>query len=172
MKRLWVAVVLLVFAAVCAGDDMAMHMSKVQSSAQWEKMKSLAGAWEGTMTEEGQKIPSKTSFRMTGDGSAIMSTLGEGTPYEMVTMFHTDGPKVMMTHYCAAHNQPRLKAVESKDPNTIAFEFVDATNLNPGEGHMHRVVFTFDGPDHHTEDWTSKQGDKETTGHFDFKRAK
>ncbi len=149
----------------------AQDHSKIQSSPQWEKMKTLVGHWEGTMEEAGQKFPARTNYRMTGDGSALMNTLGEGSPYEMVSMIHPDGPKLMMTHYCAGHNQPRMRVVNSSDPNKIVFDFVDITNASPSDSHMHRVTFTFDGPDHHTEDWVSKQGDKETLGHFDFRRV-
>jgi len=172
-RTLWVLMsVLVAVVFTVAADDHDMHHSKVQSTPQWEQMKTLVGEWEGTMEEGGQKLPAKTSFRMTGDGSAILNALGEGSPWEMVTMFHTDGTRLMATHYCAAHNQPRFKSVATKNPNQIAFEFLDVTNAAPGDSHMSRVVLTFDGPDHHTEDWTSSEGGKESTGHFDFHRAK
>jgi hypothetical protein len=138
----------------------------------WVRMKTLAGAWEGTYEEEGTKKASTTSFRMVSGGSAILNTLAEGTPHEMVTMFHMDLGDLIATHYCAAQNQPRFKAVPSQSTDRITFEFKDGTNIAPGDGYMHRVVFTFDGPDHHTEDWTFLENGKESTAHFDFHRRK
>jgi hypothetical protein len=38
---------------------------------------------------------------------------------------------------------------------------------------MQEVTFTFDGADHHTEDWASVDATGTVTvGHFDFKRKK
>lgn len=171
MRKMILLGVLLV--AVCglsfAGDEPA----KTKDSAAWAKMKTLVGSWEGSMMEGGQKQTAHSSFRMTSNGSVLMNVLGEGTQHEMVTMIHPDVNDLVATHYCAAMNQPRMKYVPGKDPNQIAFEFKDITNLKaPEDGHMNSVVFTFDGPDHHAEDWNYIDHGKKTTGHFDFKRTK
>ncbi len=34
-------------------------------------------------------------------------------PENMITMFHMDGDRLLMTHYCGAGNQPRMKLVAS-----------------------------------------------------------
>ena len=93
--------------------------------------------------------------RLTADGSAVMHVMGKGTPHEMVTMFHPDGKRLLATHYCAAHNQPRMALVPGKEANQVAFEFVDGTNIAAGDEHMKRVVITFVDADHHDERWTS-----------------
>ena len=74
----------------------------------------------------------------------------------MITMFNLDGPnRLLMTHYCAAGNQPRMQASVSPDGKTITFNFVDATNLaSPDAGHMQQMVLTVLDDNHHTEDWT------------------
>ena len=141
------------------------------SSAAFDKLKSLAGEWEGTMNEGGKEIPSKTSFRVVSDGSALMNVLASGTPYEMVTMFHMDGSDLLATHYCAAHNQPRFRFVSASEPNVVSFEFKDATNLSsPSASHMVRIKFTLLDPNHHLEDWTSTENGQTNTGVFDFHR--
>ena len=122
---------------------------------EWQKLKSLVGQWEGTMEEGGKQMPATVEVRMTGDGSAIMHVMGKDTPYEMVTMIDPDGKRLLATHYCAAHNQPRMALVPSKAPNQLAFQFIDGTNIGPGDGHMQGVVFTFIDADHHEEQWTS-----------------
>ena len=149
------------------------HKSVIAPNASFDKMKSLDGSWTGAMVEGGKEYPATTRFMTVSDGSALMSWLGEGSPYEMVTIFHVDGPTLMATHYCAAHNQPRFTAVPDSNPNRIVFKFKDGTNIGPHDQHMQEVTFTFDGADHHTEDWTSVDAKGAVTvGHFDFKRKK
>ncbi len=138
----------------------------------WDRLKSLIGAWEGTAQEHGKTTPTRTSFRMTGGGSAILNILDEGTPHEMVTMIHPDGKDLMVTHYCAAKNQPRMRAQASKAPNQFTFEFTDGTNIGPGDGHMQRVTFTLVDADHHTQEWTFRDKDKLTEAKFEFHRKK
>jgi hypothetical protein len=149
------------------------HKSTVAANASFDKMKSLEGSWSGAMIEGGKDYPATARFKLVSDGSALMGWLGEGTPEEMVTVFHMDGSDLMATHYCGAHNQPRFTAVPGGNPNEIVFHFKDATNMGPHDGHMQGVTFIFDGPDHHIEDWSymDKKGTV-STAHFDFKRAK
>jgi hypothetical protein len=148
----------------------AMKMSVVPQTPEWQRLKTLVGSWEGTMEEGGQTMPATVEVRMTGDGSAIMHVLGKGSPYEMVTMIHPDGKRLLATHYCAAHNQPRMALVPSAAPNQVAFSFVDGTNIAPGDEHMRSVVFTFVDADHHEERWTSSGNSK--PGVFKFTRKK
>jgi hypothetical protein len=131
-----------------------MKMSAVPKTPEWERLKSLVGNWEGTMEEGGKKMPTIVEVRMTGDGSAIMHVMDKGGPYEMVTMIHPDGKRLLATHYCAAHNQPRMALVPSTATNKVAFSFIDGTNIAPGDEHMRSVVFTFVDADHHEEAWT------------------
>jgi hypothetical protein len=91
----------------------AMKMSAVPQTPEWQRLKSLVGNWEGTMEEGGKTMPATVEVRMTGDTSAIMHVMDKGGPYEMVTMIHPDGKRLLATHYCAAHNQPRMALVRS-----------------------------------------------------------
>ena len=131
-----------------------------------DKLKSLAGTWVGK-TPSGEAV--QETFRVTSNGSAVMSDIqGEGN---MITMFHLDGDRLLMTHYCGAGNQPRMKASASPDGKTITFEFLDATNLpTPQTGHMHRVVFNLIDANHHTEEWTFLNHGKEVKELFDLQR--
>ncbi len=142
-----------------------------QPAAAFDKLKSLAGEWEGLANEGGKQIPTRTTFRLVSDGSALMNLLAPGTPHEMITMFHMDGADLLATHYCAAHNQPRFRLVPGADPNVVAFEFKDATNLSsPAAAHMDRVKFTILDANHHVEEWTFLANGQTTTRRFDFHR--
>jgi hypothetical protein len=170
MKRRTLLLLLLVCTALVFADE---HKSAVAANPQFDKMKTLDGSWVGAFVEGGKEYPATTRFMTVSDGSALMAWLGEGTPEEMITIFHMDGKELMGTHYCASHTQPRFIAVPSGDPNRVVFQFKDGTNIGEHDGHMTAVTFIFDGADHHMEDWTymDKHG-KESTSRFDFKRKK
>jgi hypothetical protein len=103
-----------------------------------------------------------------------MEKLAMGGESEMVTMYHPDGDHLMMTHYCSAHNQPRMRsqAVTAGSKN-ITFDLVDVTNLSsPDAGHMKKLVVTFADKDHFTQEWTWTQKGKEKTEVIHFERLK
>ena len=144
--------------------------SKIEQNSAYDKMKTLLGSWKGSVEEGGRKIPVKARAKMISDNSVLAHWLDEGSPSEMVTMFHMNGAKLMATHYCAAHNQPRLILQPGSDPNRLVFKFKDGTNIQPGAAHMQQIAFIFNGSNHHIEEWTSIQNGKEETTRFDFKR--
>jgi hypothetical protein len=147
---------------------LAATVALAQSDAHktFDQLKALNGSWEGKAAN-GQ--PVKVVFRPTAGGSALMSEiLGEE---DMISMFHMDNNRLLMTHYCGAGNQPRMVASASPDGKTITFNFVDATNLaTPKSGHMDHLVITIPDADHHIEDWTFVQDGKEMKEHFDLAR--
>jgi hypothetical protein len=62
---------------------------------------------------------------------------------EMVSLYTTDGPDLVMTHYCVLGNQPRMKADPNSPPNQIVFCFIGGGNLNPEKDrHMHEATLT------------------------------
>jgi len=151
---------------LCAG--FALAQSNAQKS--FDTLKTLAGNWEGK-NNQGQTL--RVEFRETAGGSALLSEIHGQGPENMISMFHLDGDRLLMTHYCGAGNQPRMKATLSPDGKSVAFEFIDATNLSsPEAGHMHHVVFTMPDADHHTEEWTFLDHGKEMKETFTLARAK
>lgn len=164
-------IVALVCAGACLSQVQNPAMRSTTAGAGFDKLKSLVGEWEGNMNEAGQQFPATTSFRLVSDGSVLMNVLGAGTPHEMVTMFHLDNSDLLVTHYCAAHNQPRMRLVPSSEQNVMTFEFKDATNLSsPTASHMVSLKITFVNANHHIEDWTSIENGNKSTSRFDFHR--
>ncbi|MEE8366950.1 MAG: hypothetical protein V3S30_01400, partial [Thermoanaerobaculia bacterium] len=80
------------------------------------------------------------------------------------TMYHLDGDRLMLTHYCMAKNQPRMKAdLTSSDLNTLRFSFLDATNMkSPEDGHMHSAVFRFVDENEMKQSWTFRKDGKDS----------
>jgi hypothetical protein len=139
---------------------------KAADRAAFDELKSLVGDWEGTIPTGIQKA----HFELIADNSVLASRLSGGMPHDMHTMFHMDGSRLMLTHYCAMHNQPRMLLVPAKDPKRIVFRFKDGTNIAPGGGHMNQVAFIIEGPDRHIEEWTYLLKGKETTSRSEFRR--
>jgi hypothetical protein len=112
------------------------------------------------------------TYKVTGAGSAVVETLFAGGPHEMVTVYHLDGDDLVLTHYCATGNQPRMKAARGGDANTLVFSFDGGSNFDPKvDMHMHEAVIKFIGPDELHAEWQSYTGT--TKGErvaFDLKR--
>jgi hypothetical protein len=150
----------------------AAAVASAQTSTQsFDLIKSLTGNWEGK-TQSGD--PTQVTFRSTAGGSAVLAEIGgqmKGHAEDMITMFHMDGSRLMMTHYCAAGNQPRMQGTVAPDGKSITFSFLDATNLaSKDDGHMQRVIFTFVDSTHHTEEWHFVAHGKEMIQRFDLEK--
>jgi hypothetical protein len=158
--------------AVAITVVLCTSLALAESSAQktFEALKSLEGTWEGK-NSRGQVL--KVSFRSTSGGSALLSEIHGMDAEDMVSMIHLDGDRLLMTHYCGAGNQPRMKATLAPDGKSVVFDFVDATNLpNSDAGHMQHVVFAMPDAGHHTEEWTFLDHGKEMKEMFTLQRGK
>ena len=122
-------------------------------SAEFEKMKTLAGTWKGTATEmDGKTEVTEIDYKVTSNGSVVVETLFPGTPKEMVSVYHDDeNGKLSMTHYCALGNQPQLDLKRS-EAEKIELELSPKSNL-AGAQHMHAVNLSFEGG-MLTQSWT------------------
>jgi len=170
MKLLTLMLVVFVTAGSVVFADSAMK-PVVKTNPEFEKVKSLAGEWEGK-SKDGSSP--KVSYTLVSNNSALMEKLAMGGESEMLTVYHPDGDRLMVTHYCSLHNQPRMRSqAPGQDKNKIAFDFVDVTNLSsPDAGHMRRLVVTFEDKDHFTQEWTYREKEKESTVVIRFERKR
>ncbi len=119
-----------------------------------ERFKQLAGRWEGT-NSQGATV--NQSFEVVSNGSAVLERLKMGDHPEMITLYHRDGDRLVLTHYCIAGNQPRMEARKIESA-TIDFEFVGASNLASADaGHMYSAQFQFTSPDQFQAAWTWRE---------------
>jgi hypothetical protein len=123
--------------------------AETKANIAFEKIRALDGDWQGTVAWTGQQ-PSEIGahYYITGNGSAVVEDLSNG----MSSVYHLDGTDLRMTHFCAAQNQPRLKATAfGPDNSGITFSFVDITNLSsPKAGHVQGLDMKFLAADHIT----------------------
>jgi hypothetical protein len=122
--------------------------SAATARAAFDRLKTLAGDWEGTSTDAttGDVYFDRALFdyRLTGAGSALIEFANAGTPDEMLSIFFMDGDRLVLQHYCSVANQPRLELI-SADSTGLLFDLVGGVNLDPtSDGHIHRVRFNFD----------------------------
>ena len=121
------------------------HPEKVvfDAATAFEFLKSLTGNWEQSGGEHDHGSKSHTiSYRPTAAGSAVMETIFEGDPMEMISMYHMNGDELLLTHYCALQNAPVLKFEKSDKPGEIKFVFQGGTNFDPTtDMHMHEGVY-------------------------------
>ncbi len=167
-------VALFVIAAPIArgGDDdkCVSQKSAATSKAQpaLEKLKTLAGEWVFADGENKGKLA--VVYTVSSGGTAVVERLFPGSDHEMTTVFHVDGDRLMMTHYCAVGNQPRMHAEPATD--RLAFAFTGGSNVAAGDGHMNAMTLTFVDDDHFTEQWTFKGAGDGHSSTFRFERKK
>src|SRR5262249_31971808 len=90
-------------------------------AAAWERLtKALPGTWS-MATSSGRDF--HVAYKLISNASAIVEDWGVGSDHETETVFYPDHRDILLTHYCAQGNQPRLRAVEAT-PASIAFKFV------------------------------------------------
>jgi hypothetical protein len=138
-------------------------------AAAFERLKGLAGFWEVTQPA-GKRATVR--YEVTASGSALLehysdSSMGAGN--EMITMYHLDSGRLLLTHYCMAGNQPRM-LLKRFDPATgeLDFDFLDATGLkDENAGHMRRAQFRLVDQNRYTSRWEFVENRKMT---FDEKQ--
>jgi hypothetical protein len=139
----------------------------------FERLKSLAGTWTGKAQHGDQGGDVTVVYKVTAGGNAVEETLFAGTPHEMVTVYHMDGNEVVLTHYCASGNAPRMKLLPPNDPNVLLFDFTGGSNMKESDFHMHSARLTFVDADHFKGSWgTLKDGKPAGSADFDLARKK
>src|SRR5688500_16548839 len=123
-------------------QDKPSGAAGAQSDAKkaFEKLKTLAGSWQGTI----MNISINITIRAASSGTAILhegNTDGGGPPKHEITMFYVDGDRLLATHYCDAGNRARLEGKMTPDGKKIEFSFLDVAGSTRG-GLVKRMAFT------------------------------
>jgi hypothetical protein len=167
-RRFWITGLLLVaLSAVARGDGKTdVKAPTAPPHPGLERLKKLAGTWV-LVGEDGKPTEQVVSvIKVTAAGSAVHETLFPGQAHEMVSVYYRDGDDLMMTHYCALGNQPRMKADPKSPPNQICFKFAGGSNLDPAKDmHMHEGTLTFLDEDHIEFSGVAWEGGKPAKGH-------
>jgi len=162
----------LVLAAAC-GLSPAFAQNPITPQAAFEKLTSLAGEWQGVVRGN-EGTPTTVVYRLTANNSVILETLFPGERHEMVTAYHLNGNQLMLTHYCAAKNQPQMALDPQSTDEKLIFVFSGGTNLNPAiDEHVHNLRIKWVSWDAIESEWDGyKDGKKVETTTFVLTRKK
>jgi len=172
MRKLAILIFLIATATVALPQEPPKTAS-AQSDAKkaFEKMKTLAGSWQGTVMD----IPINFTIRTASSGTAILhegDTSGGGPPKHEITMFYLEGDRLLATHYCDAGNRSRWEGKMSPDGKAIEFSFLDVAGPTRG-GYLKDMVITMIDADHHIVAFTFVMPDgKPIQLRGDFRRTK
>jgi hypothetical protein len=147
------------------------ELDRTTALAAFGHISKLEGTWQSKSTKGWEE---RQEFRLIAKGTAIVSQSmpvpsvhapkGDTAPdAPMLTVFHMDGDRLLLTHYCEAGNQPRLIATAIEDAGRVVrFTFLDATNMaSRTTGHMHAVMIRFVDDNHFDEQWSWYENGKE-----------
>jgi len=126
-----------------------------------DRFKGLAGEWVAAEDNEvAKKGDLVARYAVTAGGSAVVETVFPGSAHEMVTVYHAEGPDVVLTHYCVEGNQPRMRAKDTKSAR-VEFSYDGGTNIDPKrDRHMHSAWLEFLGKDEIRSEWTEEADGK------------
>jgi len=166
--------------AGAGGNAKAVKAASPATIAMMDKIKGLAGEWEHEDPEKPGQWNLSNVFTVSSGGSVVREIMMPGSPYEMTNTYHLDGDSVVVTHYCAIGNQPRMRAVandgHNHPANQIHFQFDSVTNFAGGDQtYMGDLTLTMDGPDKLTAAWRSYEHGKlseDTHATFNLRRRK
>jgi hypothetical protein len=149
MRKLAILIILMATATVVLAQDNPTKSAAAQSDAKkaFEKMKTLAGSWQGAVMD----IPINFTIRTASSGTAILhegDTSAAGPPKHEITMFYVEGDRLLATHYCDAGNRSRWEGKMSPDGKAIEFSFLDVAGPTRG-GYLKDMVITMVDSDHH-----------------------
>jgi hypothetical protein len=138
--------------------------------AAFARLKSLAGEWQAD-TPMGT---AHLTYNVIAGGTALVERESAEKMPEMLTVYYLDGDRLLLTHYCMAGNQPRMEArAFNAETGEIRFQFLDATNLAPGGGHMHNATFHVSDSDHFSSAWEFfENGSSKRSESFQYTRVR
>lgn len=144
-----------------SAQAVAQEHEPYTGSKAFERVKTLVGSWKGTMDAGKGPETITATYKLTSADSAIVETVFEGTPHEMISVYHDDSKRrLTMTHFCAEHNQPKLALTNMVD-NKLTLDLSKDSDIDVArESHIHSATILFDGDDKMTQQWVSFENGK------------
>jgi hypothetical protein len=138
----------------------------------WAHLKTLVGTWQRTDASTPAQKAFRIRYRLISADTALVEEFGDPAKQVTQTVFHADGSRLLATHYCAQGNQPRLQ-LRPGAPDTLLFEFLDATNLrSPSDSHLVRLTLRWKDADHLLREEVYASGGREDVGTLLLERTR
>jgi hypothetical protein len=150
-RRLLAISSLFLAATVAAGvAGRARANSEVDAGTAFSRLKALVGNWD----VESSRGKAHSRFELIAGGSVLLEHFTEPSGQEMLTAYHLDGSRLVLTHYCLAGNQPQMVAEKFDGASgELDFAFAGGSNISPGAGHMHDAAFHLISNDRFDAKW-------------------
>jgi len=117
----------------------AAPMRGLQAPSAWPQVTSwLEGAWKAGDV--------RLTYRLISNDSALVETFVTAKGRETMTVLHRDGAGLVLTHYCAQGNQPRLR-LSAQTAESLTFSLADFTNREGAASMLVERRFTRRGDD-------------------------
>lgn len=147
---------LLLAATAWAGEPASVTGDEVSKAAHsaFEQLKGLAGTWNGDDSH-------RHDITVSAGGTVVKEVMMPGTAHEMINMYFLDGDRLLLTHYCAGGNQPQMELRPQSPADTLHFDFIGGTNLDPAvDSHIHAAKIVLVDGDTLESSWTGYQDGK------------
>lgn len=161
----------------CGGAPAARVVTPASDMQQAEmlgRIKNLAGTWE--MTDDAGQKQIASIFIVSSSGSVVREIMFPGSSHEMTNMYHMDGQTLVVTHYCAMGNQPRMRApLTDASADRLAFVFDSVTNKTAADqACMANMTLVFVDADTIRQEWrtTAAPGASDESTNFTLTRKK
>ena len=110
-------------------------LAQNNSERAFATFKSLNGRW--AIESDGKTLPIEMRYEVGSKESIVMEQFGKE-----LSVIYLDGENLLMTHFCNAGNQPRLRLKKVSQPGGLEFEMFDITNLKDASTpHVERIVY-------------------------------
>jgi hypothetical protein len=153
--------------------DALADEDQLDSPFAFERMKMLAGTWEGTAGKGAEVVPATVRYEVTAGGTVLVQRVFPDSESEMLTVYHLDGKDLVVTHYDAKGNQPRMRFDASDSaPNLYTFRFSGGTNIGKNTTHVHGGTIHFVNANQIKAEWAVYAGSKKVgSSVFELKRT-
>lgn len=111
------------------------------AQAAFNELKKLEGTWHAEW--EGRNYgpadqPVVVRYEVTSDGSVVTEVSAPGRPEEMTTQYFLEGDELVVSHFCAMGNQPKMKLNKGGGGKgkKLGFASAGGSNLKNKIGYM------------------------------------
>jgi hypothetical protein len=162
---------ILLLACAAVNVTNAIEPDGIDSNSGFARLKTLVGEWRA---ETGMGKAHVAYELIAGRNTLLERETIEKNP-PMLTVYHLDGDRLLLTHYCMLDNQPRMQArAFNRESGELRFEFLDVTNLKGADaGHMRNATLRFVDDDHFVSEWDFyENGRRKSTETFKYTRIR
>src|SRR5687767_11529664 len=105
MKTQIFRISILLLASVAVHASHAIEAGSVDSTAAFTRLKTLVGEWRA----DSGMGKTHVEYELIAGGNTLLERETVEKMPPMLTVYHMDGERLLLTHYCVAGNQPRMR---------------------------------------------------------------